>query len=212
MGWLRKFGWVVMLAGAVAIAVGSLRYFLLDPNLAAPPLRENFIAYTPWFLVHIGGGVIALLLGPWQFLPKLRGRRLEWHRWMGRAYVVAVGFGGLAGLFMATVAVGGLPARIGFTGLAVAWLTTTAMAWYRVRGGDVARHREWMIRSYAVTLAAVTLRLWLGLFTAGLGFGFFEAYITVAWLCWVPNLLVAEMIIGMTRPQPAALARSSPAD
>jgi uncharacterized membrane protein len=201
MSLLKKSLWLLMVLGAVAITLGSLRYFLLDPDLAAPPLRENFINHTVWFLVHIGGGALALLLGPWQFLSRLRGRRLALHRWMGRAYVVAVGLGGVAGLFMATTAVGGLPARLGFTGLAVAWLTTTGMAWYRVRERNIARHREWMMRSYALTLSAVTLRLWLPLFTAGFGFGFYEAYITVAWVAWVPNLLAAEIAIGMTRPQ-----------
>jgi hypothetical protein len=68
------------------------------------------------------------------------------------------------------------------------------MAYLRIRRGNVQVHREWMIRNYALTFAAVMLRIWLPLFSA-LGYGFPKAYIAVAWVSWVPNLLVAEMMI-----------------
>jgi hypothetical protein len=78
--------------------------------------------------------------------------------------------------------------------LGTLWLMTGVMAYLRIRQGDVQEHRAWMIRNYALTWSAVMLRLWLPLFFV-LGYDFPEAYTTVAWLCWVPNLLVAELII-----------------
>ncbi|MEQ9003518.1 MAG: DUF2306 domain-containing protein, partial [Pseudomonadales bacterium] len=57
---------------------------------------------------------------------------------------------------------------------------------------DIDGHRRWMVRNFALTFAAVTLRLELGLLTGALGWSFDHAYLTVAWLCWVPNLVVAE--------------------
>jgi len=102
-------------------------------------------------------------------------------------------------LYLATTAFGGLPARLGFGMLGGLWLVTGAMAYQRIRQRDIERHREWMIRNYALTFAAVTLRLWLPLFHVLLGFSFIESYVTVAWLCWVPNLLLAELLIGRAR-------------
>jgi hypothetical protein len=94
--------------------------------------------------------------------------------------------------------VGGFVAHVGFGMLAVLWLYSTAMAWIRIRARDQVAHRRWMIRSYALTLAAVALRLYLPV-TALLQIPFEEAYQAVSWFCWVPNLIVAEWII-LRRP------------
>jgi hypothetical protein len=68
-----------------------------------------------------------------------------------------------------------------------------------IRQGRIADHRDWMLRSYALTLAAVTLRLYLPASQIA-GISFLIAYPAIAWLCWVPNLLVAEW---MTRTRHA---------
>ncbi len=72
-------------------------------------------------------------------------------------------------------------------------LATSATAYLRIRSRDVQSHREWMTRSYALIFAAVTLRLYMPLLDAVLGE--YSGYALVAWLCWVPNLLVAEWMI-----------------
>jgi hypothetical protein len=84
-----------------------------------------------------------------------------------------------------------MPAHWGFGLLAVLWLVTSLLALVRVRSRDFAAHREWMIRSYALCLAAVMLRIYMPL-SAVAGIPFEDAYPAVAWLCWVPNLIVAE--------------------
>jgi hypothetical protein len=68
------------------------------------------------------------------------------------------------------------------------------LAYLAIREGDVTRHRRWMVRNFALTFAAVTLRLYLPA-SAGAGLGFGPAYAAIAWLCWVPNLVVAEWIV-----------------
>ncbi len=193
---LKVSGWVLMTLLAAFVTLVSLRYFVQRPEVAAgEPFRETFAAHLPIFLAHVLGGTVALVLGPWQFWTRLRDRRLKLHRWLGRVYLVAILVGGAAGLYMAAFAFGGLPARIGFAGLAVMWLTTGVMAYRRVRQGDYEAHREWMIRNYALTFAAVTLRLWLPLLML-LGFPFVTAYTSVAWLAWVPNLIAVELYIA----------------
>jgi hypothetical protein len=110
---------------------------------------------------------------------------------MGRIYLVSVLFGGLAGLALATVSQGGVVAHLGFASLAVLWLFTAVRGYLRIRVGDDGNHRRWMIRNYALTFAAVTLRYYL---PAALvcGVPFAIAYPAISWLCWVPNLIVAE--------------------
>lgn len=186
---------------ASLIALVSLRYFILSPEAATgEPLAQRFAQYITPLLFHAGGGAIALFLGAWNFWGVFRNKYLDLHRWLGRIYLLAVFVGGTAGLYLALTAFGGLPTRIGFSTLAVLWLATAVMAYLRIRQGDVQAHREWVIRSYALTFSAVMLRLWLPLFFS-LGFNFPEAYTTVAWLCWVPNLLVAELIISSRKRQ-----------
>jgi hypothetical protein len=103
--------------------------------------------------------------------------------------------GGIGGLVLATIATGGLVARVGFALLAVMWLASGAQAYLAVRRGDLVRHRRWMIRNFALTFAAVTLRLHLPVLTFGFNVPFDDAYAVVAWLAWVPNLVIAEWLL-----------------
>jgi hypothetical protein len=103
---------------------------------------------------------------------------------------------GLAGFHIAMYANGGIVSVLGFCGLAISWLFCTTVAFQHIRRKDYGRHQLWMIRSYALTFAAVTLRVWLPLFQIVLGLEFLTAYQVIAWFCWVPNLIVAELIIN----------------
>jgi uncharacterized membrane protein len=192
----KIIGWLAMTLSALFIALASFRYFILSPEVAAgPPLGQRFAEYITPLLFHVGGSIVALSLGPWGFWVRLRNKYLTVHRWMGRIYLLSVLVGGIAGFYLALTAFGGLPSRIGFGMLAALWLATGAMAYRNIRQGHVQAHREWMIRNYALTFAAVMLRLWIPLFLI-LGYEFPEAYTTVAWVSWVPNLLVAELVIS----------------
>lgn len=184
---------------ATLIGIVSLRYFVFSLETAGgAELAERFAGYVTALLFHAGGGIFALALGPWGFWTKFRNKYLRLHRILGRIYLLSVLVSVVAGFYLAFSALGGLPGRSGFGLLAVVWLVTGTMAYRRIRRGDVQAHHEWMIRNYALTFSAVTLRLWLPLLAA-LGYDFPESYPTVAWLAWVPNLLVAELIIGKSK-------------
>ena len=101
---------------------------------------------------------------------------------------------GVAGLYLAFFATGGLLASLGFGGLALSWLFSTTKAFLLIREKKINEHEDWMTRSYALTFAAVTLRIWLPL-SQILQLPFIPAYIAISWLCWVPNLMVAEWIV-----------------
>jgi uncharacterized membrane protein len=178
-----------MLLFSAAIAVYSSTYFLRIPN------DEHFARYIFPLRLHIAGGIGALLAGPWQFSQKLRSRALNLHRWIGRFYLLEVALGSIAGFAMALVSEQGWPTHFGFGILAVLWFFTGLQAYRMIRRGNIEAHRQWMIRNFALTLASVTLRQYLPLMLFALHWPFPRSYITVSWLCWVPNLVVAEWMI-----------------
>jgi len=192
-----KLGWGVMTTLALIIAVYAIA-LLFVPAMRAPFLQERFATVPLAAYLHLAGSGIALGIGPFQLNTRLRNRFLHIHRWMGRTYVVSVLLGGVAAFVLATMSQAGLPAHMGFGLLAVLWLFTTGNAYRHIRAGNRVSHRRWMIRSYALTFAAVTLRIYLPLSQVA-GLPFDPAYQTIAWLCWVPNLIVAEWIILQQR-------------
>ena len=179
---------------ALAFIVASYAIALLFIPQARPPFLHGRSGLMELAVVsHFAGGGMALALGAFQLNASLRSRRLHLHRVMGRVYVVSVIVGAVSGLRMAIASQGGVAAHLGFGLLAVAWVFTVVRGFFRIRAGDDVDHRAWMIRSYSLTFAAVTLRIYLPLSLA-LGMPFEIAYPAIAWLCWVPNLLVAEQL------------------
>lgn len=192
--------WWFMLLSCIGVAVYGTRFFLATPSDA------HFSRYILPLRLHIAGGMGAMLAGPWQFSEKLRARALNLHRWLGRFYLLEVGLGSIAGFAMATVSEEGLPTHLGFGALAVWWFITGLQAYRMVLRGNIEAHRQWMIRNFALSLAAVTLRNWLPLMLFALHWSFRTSYITVSWLCWVPNLLVAEWLVRRRKLAPDALS------
>ncbi|HFJ9470996.1 DUF2306 domain-containing protein [Bacillus paranthracis] len=145
---------------------------------------------------HITTSIVALVIGPFTLSTKFRERNINRHRIMGRIYMVGILLGGISGLYLSFYATGGLVAKLGFGLLSVFWLTSAYQALHRVKNKKMKEHRNWMIRNYALTFAAVTLRIWLPLFIVLFGIEHFElSYAIIAWLAWVPNLIVAELFI-----------------
>jgi uncharacterized membrane protein len=200
MKYLNPSLWFLFAFLAVSVGLYPLLYFFMDESQGllsskSPEILESTI-WNIAFRLHIFPGGIALLTGWSQFNSKLRTTRLSLHRTLGKIYVAAVLISGLAGLYIAFYATGGMVSQWGFGLLAVAWLTTTAMAFSKIKAMDLDAHQQWMIRSYALAFAAVTLRIHLPFMQVVMGMDFIDAYRIVAWLCWVPNLLVAELIVS----------------
>lgn len=186
---VSTFLWWVMLLFSASVVAYAVTYFIATPG------NPHFARYILPLRLHIAGGMGALLAGPWQFSQKLRARALNLHRWLGRFYLLEVALGSIAGFAMAMVSMEGLPTHFGFGIMAVLWFFTGLQAYRMVRQGNIEAHRRWMIRNFALTLAAVTLRVHLPFLLAVLHWPFARAYITVSWLCWIPNLLVAEWMV-----------------
>ncbi len=203
---LRLAGRALLLLGVAYVSVRAGNYLWQSPQeFAFTAQRVVYASHPLTLLVHIGAGVVALVVGAWQLTARGRGR---WHRHLGRLYLGAVALAGTAALLAAPISYGSRANALAFTLMAVAWLLTTALAWYAICQGQVSSHRRWMLRSYAVTLAAVTLRAELGLLIGGFGLSFDQAYAIVPWSSWMGNLLVLEGWLALRDRADRAFAKA----
>jgi len=136
-------------------------------------------------------------LAPFNSSLKNAQKKPVLHRWLGRIYGVAILVGGISGLMLAVNALGGAVAGWGFGILAVLWIAVTAQAIRMAIVRNFIEHRKWMIRSFALTFAAVTLRIYLVGFTLA-GVSYIPASVYIAWMCWIPNMIFAEWWIRRT--------------
>ncbi len=199
MPMLKNLIWFVFAFFAIGVGLYPYLYLVVDMSQGLLGSKtEALLSNSIWnffFYTHILLGGVTLLSGWSQFIKKLRNNRINLHRHLGKIYVVAVLLSGIAGLYISFFATGGLVSQLGFGALAVLWLGTTFMAYISIRNKKIILHQQWMIRSYALAFAAVTLRLWLPSLTGFLNMEFVDAYRIIAWMCWVPNLIFAEFLV-----------------
>lgn len=195
---LNHLKWSLFAILCIGVGLYPLLYFLMDPpfgvlRLKHPSLLEN-IWFQIGFNVHIIFGGIALATGWFQFNKRWRNANLNRHRILGRIYIITAILSSSAGLYIAQYATGGLFTALGFFCLGLFWFYSTFFGFWAIRQYNILGHQQLMIISFAACFAAVTLRIWLPLLEWLTG-DFMTAYPIVAWLCWVPNILVAGWII-----------------
>ena len=177
--------------------------------------RRNFVAvnvprYAIWseasygayfwpratvLLPHLMGGLVAIVIGPFQFWPRIRNNYPKVHRISGRVYLAAVLVGAVGGMALAVTSGVNISYASGLFALAIAWLLTSGMALASIRRRNFVQHKQWMIRSYVVTFAFVTFRITDDMLVF---FGIGEPaqyYAMLAWGCWAIPLLLAETVI-----------------
>lgn len=192
----------VLLAAAAFVTRYPFYYFLhfsengfTNPQHGAP----NYWVMRGWLLLHISGGMIALLTGPFQFSQSLRRRYLKAHRLSGRVYLSAVLCGSVAAFRLAVSTSFGKAFGFGLIMLAVAWVTTSGMAYYAILKRQIPVHKEWMVRSYVVTFAFVTFRVFNDYPPFNTWLPGNELAITNAWACWSVPLLFTEVALQVAR-------------
>ncbi|WP_299439973.1 DUF2306 domain-containing protein [uncultured Aquimarina sp.] len=195
---MKKIAWILFGGLCIFFSFYPVMYIMADEPVAlllsksAELLQSNF--YTISFYAHITFGGIALLIGWLQFSKKLRAKYLNFHKIIGKIYVASVLISGPFGFYIALFASGGLSPKLGFSIGAVIWTILTFFGYSTIREGNVEAHKKLMFYSYAGTFGAVTLRLWLPILLL-ITESFTTAYGIVAWLSWLPNLMVAYLII-----------------
>ena len=199
---MRIIKWILFAFLAISVGLYPIIYLLIKARFGLLLSKsDELLTNQLWnvaFYQHIIFGGIALLTGWSQFSSKLRQRYLNTHRLLGKVYVVVCLLSGSAALYLAFHATGGWGAGLGFGALGTFWIYTTVKAFLSIRQKQITQHQAWMIRSYALTWAAVMLRIYLPLSQIA-QIDFIDAYRVIAWLCWVPNLLAAEWIISRMR-------------
>ena len=188
--------WVALVAIAVAFVLKYVFHYYVNYNAVA------FDPYWPrraGLLLHITGGMVALLTAPWQFFTGLTGKRMNVHRYTGRIFLGGVTAGVTGATYLAFTTTFGWAFGFGILGLAAAWASTTGMAYYAIRKGLVEIHKEWMVRAYIVTFAFVTFRVFSDYgFTSRLKPGH-DLSLTLSWASWVVPLCINELILQLRR-------------
>ena len=157
--WSRVLWWALALpafgTGLYAIAMQDARQD-----------RAMFYGQAWVDYLHFAAGGLALIVGVFAFRRDVLRKRLRLHRKLGMAYMFAVLLSGITAVLMATVSFAGPVTNWGFGALGVLWLLTSGVGLLAVKRKQLAGHRRWMVRSYALCYAAVTLRIQLGPLTA----------------------------------------------
>ncbi len=183
----------------------TIEYIPYNTDVGFLRIKQDYIGIDHWrlaFFIHVYASMWVLFAGFTQFSKRLLRRNPRLHRTLGYIYVADVLLiTGPAGLVMGFYANGGTWSRIAFVALAVLWIFFTAMALVKAKQKDFKAHRRYMIRSYALTLSALTLRAWKYAITNAYHidpswiFPPMDVYRIVAWLGWVGNLVFAEILI-----------------
>jgi hypothetical protein len=192
--------WVALVVLAIAFIFKYVFHYYLHYNAAA------FDVYWPrraGLLLHITGGMVALLTGPWQFFTGLTGKRMNVHRYTGRIFLGGVAAGVIGATYLAFTTTFGWAFGFGILGLAAAWASTTAMAYCAIRRGKVEIHKEWMVRAYIVTFAFVTFRIFSDYGPTSHLKPPGDLAITLSWACWVVPLCINELILQLKRMRKA---------
>ena len=178
----------------------------------------RFAAHPAATLFHIVPGAIFLILAPLQFVSRVRDRHIRFHRWSGRLIVLAAWVSGVAGLFFGLLMpYGGLGEAIAIALFGGLLLTAVTVGLVSIRRGQVARHREWMIRAFAAAIAVSTVRVVAAVLDLALtpaGVGPQAIFVLSIWIGWVVTVGAAELWIIYTRPRapiaPSTLSRDRP--
>jgi len=183
---------------ALFTAVGSYNYVYGDPSAFGPYFHDKYVAHLTLVRCHAVGAVLALALGPFQFWPWLRKKACRLHRAAGIAYLSGIALAAPTGLAMGAMAYGGPLAQVGFSLMALLWLSSGIEAYRAALQRRFRDHERHMVRNYALTFGAVLVRLYLALaMRAGLSFEL--VYPFISWLSWVPTLIVAELLFNHRR-------------
>ncbi|MFY7670098.1 DUF2306 domain-containing protein [Tenacibaculum sp. MEBiC06402] len=196
---MKRLIGIVLISLALFIGINRpLKYVLaegpIDLLATKPEDVLNSIFYKIAFYIHITFGGISLLIGWIQFIKPIRKKYPKLHKIIGKLYITSIFIAAPVAFYISFFVKGGLPTEIGFTFGSLIWLTATYLGYRAIRKGNVSAHIEYMTYSYAGTFAAVTLRFWLPLLISTIG-NFGVAYGISVWLSWIPNVIIAYLII-----------------
>ncbi len=203
---LNIAAFVIISYASYLLILLSLPYIHFEPYVDFLATKQLVYHIKPWrysFYIHVFTSPLVIVFGLFQFSRWIYARAPRFHRISGYIYVIVLLLiTGPAAFVMSLYANGGYVAQISFVTLSTLWILFTFLAYRKVRKHDYEAHVKWNIRSYALTLSAVTLRFYAYLFDVfRVELGPRETYILLAYMSWIPNLLFAELLIYWKYPK-----------
>ena len=201
---MKRTAWIFFAIGILyasyLLLLLSLPYLEMRRGIDFLKKKQLIYHIEHWrysFYIHVFTSVLIITSGLLQFSKTILNKYTKIHRISGFIYLsVTLLISGPAALVMSFYANGGYPAQTSFVILSLLWIGTSFLAYHFVRRKNYEQHGKWMVRSYALTLSAVSLRLYSYLFDV---FHFtmdpVDLYILLSWLSWTVNLLIAEILI-----------------
>ena len=201
--------WGVVIVLAIIGIAAAVRRALYLTGLVEPFVNPEFGAFDAGFAqysvltwLHIVPGFLFVVLGPLQFIRRIRSRNIRLHRWSGRVFVAAGVVIGVTALIMSyLMSIGGANAAAATTFFASVFLFALGKAFLHIRRHEIIQHREWMIRAFAIGLAIATVRPIVGMFFALTDLSPQEFFGIAFWVGFTSHLVVAEVWINHTRPK-----------
>jgi uncharacterized membrane protein YozB (DUF420 family) len=191
--------YVVLLLLAAPLSINALSYLNLDSEYGFLRLKKGAIAtgwYLPAYYAHVLIAAVILLIGFFQIHPTFGLRWRQTHRLLGKIYVGGIlFFSAPGGLVMSMFINRGPAVQASFVLQCAIWFICTWLAYVRIQQRDIQAHRQWILRSFALTLAAITLRIYVFLGSWSFDLEQPTSYATIAWLSWVPNLIICELYL-----------------
>lgn len=195
-----------VLVFTIVMVTKILPYMTFERAVNFLGTKSDAVLDRPYFMVafyvHITSSVLAIGGGIFQFFPFILRGSPKIHRLIGKIYIASILLlAAPSGLIIAAFANGGLASKVGFSLQSVVWWATTYAAWRAIVRRNWEEHAAMMIRSYAVTLAAMSLRTESYALVYFFGTKPMETYLTVTWLSWTGNYFIAEVLIyfGMAK-------------
>lgn len=180
----------------------SLPYIHFERDVEFLETKQLIYHIKPWkysFYIHVFFSPVVIISGLFQFNRWLITNQPKIHRILGYIYITTVLLiSAPSALVMSFYANGGRVAQISFVTLTLCWILFTWIAFQRAKKGNYTSHVKWTLRSYALTLSAVTLRFYAYLFDVfNVNIPPRETYILISYLSWIPNLLFVQLLIQL---------------
>ena len=203
---LRKSLYITVSILSISWAFHMLaNYFIVDPGatklLQHKELSENFVQ-TLWLVLlrlHIISACIGLITGPLGLSAKLLRKKPALHRLNGKVYVLSILFSSVVTIYLAKDATGGTFTTVGFLLLNGLWIFATLYAWWTIRLKQIVKHRIWMMRSYALTLANTSLHFIQLALMKLFDVNYVSSYTIAVWAAWIINIVIVELIMKPKR-------------
>lgn len=178
----------------------TLEYIPLRPDVSFLLIKQTEVAQRPeylcFFYTHVYTSIFVLLSGFFAILKKDFGIK-RFHRSTGKLYIFLTLFlAAPSGIYMGIFANGGLLSKISFVLLGILWWFSTYKAYRLARQKKFEAHKAWMCRSFAFTVSALTLRMWKVSLVYLLHPDPMDLYRIIAWLSWIPNILLVEYLMA----------------